>query len=169
MAFASPSASSHKIFSLADTSTAAATTTYNFTIPQDSDGIIAKIWLASTWSASGTAAITIQTTEDGGSTWRDVSSTTVGASTVAAQVGNQNAHFIPINCISSVGGPKIANYVGSVAASTLVLTGTNASVTGTVSGLPMMGTLGRVQITYTGTISTGGVNVDIFAPTVELR
>lgn len=169
MAFRNPSPStSTPILGITDLATSG-TVLYPFTIPQDADSIIAKIYLNSTWSAAGSAAVTIQTTEDGGSTWRDVSSTTIGNATVAATLGNQNAHFIPISCMGGVGGPKISNYVGSVAASTLVLGQTTASAIGTVSGLPMMGTFGRVQITYTSTITTGGINVVIYAPTQETR
>lgn len=167
MSFRNPSATSSSIFNLTDVSTSG-TVTQLFTIPQDADSIVAKVWLQSTWSASGTATVTIQTTEDGGSTWRDVAATTIGASTVAATFGNQNAHFIPIPCISG-NGRGIANYVGSVAASTLGLAAVNASAVGVMSAMPMISTLGRVQITYTATISTGGVNVQIFAPTQEYR
>lgn len=167
MAFASPSASSRKILSLNEVSTSG-TKTFLFTIPQDTDSLVAKIWLASGWSASGTATITIQTTEDGGTTWRDVAGTTIGAATVAADVNNDRAHFIDIGCIGS-SDRGVANYIGSVQASTLALAAVNASAIGTTSGMVMMGTLGRVQIVYTATISTGGVLVDIFAPTTEYR
>lgn len=168
MAFRSPSASSSSIFSLRDVSTAAATTTYQFTVPQDGDSVVAKIWLQPTWNASGTCTVIIQTTEDGGTTWRDISGTTIGASTVAASFGNQNAHFIPITCIGAT-DHGVSNYVGSVAASTVAAAAVNASVVGNATGLPLLGTLGRVQVTYTATITTGGLNVDIFAPTNELR
>lgn len=168
MAFKSPSASSNSIFQVTDTATSG-TVLYTFNIPSDVESCVAKIWLQGTWSASGTATIYIQTTEDGGTTWRDVSVTNIGASTVAASLNNTNAHFIPI---FTQGGTDhgSSNYVGSVAASTLSAgASTAASAIGVASGLPFMSTLGRVQITYTATISTGGVNVQIFAPTGLIR
>lgn len=168
MAFKSPSASSSSIILVADTNTSG-TFTYLFTIPQDVDSICAKIWLASGWSATGTATVYIQTTDDGGTNWRDVSVTNVGASTVAASMNNTNAHFIPIACIGGTPGRGVANYIGSVAASSLAVSTVAASAVGQTSGMPMLGTLGRIQITYTATISTGGVNVQVFAPTGELR
>lgn len=169
MAYRNPSASSSSIFNLHDVSTAAATTTYLFNLPQDAESAVAKIWLDSTWNASGTANIFIQTTEDGGTTWRDVSVTNIGASTVAATVGNQNAHFIPLNVLGGT-DHGTSNYVGSVAASTLSAgASAPASAIGTASGVPLMSTLGRVQITYTSTITTGGVNVQIFAPSAIIR
>lgn len=165
MSFRGPT--SNSIFQITDVSTSGVIQN-QFTIPMDADSIFAKIWLQSTWSATGTATVTIQTTEDGGTTWRDVTATTIGSSTVAASMGNQYAHLIPIPCISG-NGRGIANYVGSVAASTLALAAVNASAVGTASALPMLSVLGRVQIAYTATISTGGVNVQIFAPTQEYR
>ena len=167
MAYKSPSASSSSIILVTDLATSG-TVNNLFTIPQDVDGIVAKIWLNSTWSAAGSALIYIQTTEDGGTTWRDVSVTSIGAATIAATVGQQNAHFIPIGCISG-SAQGIENYVGSVAASSLSAGTANASAVGAISGLPMLGTLGRIQITYASTITTGGINVQIFAPAGELR
>lgn len=167
MAFKSPSASSSSILLVSDTNTSGVFN-YLFTIPSDVDSIVGKISLASTWSASGTATVFIQTTEDGGTTWRDVSVTNIGASTVAASMNNTNAHFISIPCIGST-AKGTDDYIGSVAASALSAGTVTASVNGNMSGMPMISTLGRVQIQYTATISTGGVNVQIFAPTGELR
>lgn len=167
MAFRNPSASSSSVLNIHDVSTSGIIT-QNFTVPQDSESLCAKIWLDSTWNATGTATVFIQTTEDGGTTWRDVSVTQVGASTVAATVGNQNAHFIPLN-LTGGSDHGISNYVGSVAASTLTAGITNASMVGTVSGLPILGTLNRVQIAYTATITTGGVNVQVFSPNAIIR
>lgn len=165
MAFSSPSASTRPIYSLRDTSTAAATQTATFVIPQDCDSIIGKFWTGSTFTPQSTnaAQVTIQTSEDGGTTWRDVA-----AWTTQAAILNLNAHFVSIPCISG-GGRGVANWIGSVAASTLALAATASAATGVASGIPMMGTLGRVQLTITGTLTTGGVNVDIYAPTAEMR
>lgn len=165
MAFASPSASSRAIYSLRDTTTAAATQTFLFTIPQDCDTLIAKFWTTGTFNPQSTnaAQVTIQTTEDGGTTWRDVA-----AWTAQVAVVNDKAHFASIPCMLG-GGRGVANWVGSVQASTLALAATASVATGVASGLPMMGTTGRVQLTITGTLTTGGVNVDIFAPTTQLR
>ena len=169
MAFASPSASSRTILSVRDTNTAAATYNYLFTIPQDADEIVAKISLASGWSSSGAANVTIQTSEDGGTTWRDVSNTNVGANTVAATMNNLNAHFIAIPCACAGTQKGAANYIGSVAAGSVLATTVAASAVGITSGLPMLGTLGRVSLALAATVSTGGINVDIFAPTTQLR
>ena len=169
MAFASPSASSRSILLVNDTNTAAATYNYQFTIPQDADEIIAKIWLASGWSSSGAANVTIQTSEDGGTTWRDVSNTNIGAATVAASMNNLNAHFITVPCACASTGRGVANYIGSVASGSVLATTSAASAVGITSGLPMMGTLGNIRLSLAATVSTGGVNVQVFAPTTQLR
>lgn len=153
--------------SIRDTSTAAATTTYNFTIPQDANGIVAKVWLASTWSAAaGSADIYLQTSDDAGTTWRDCAHLTVGSGVTAATVANNNAHFIPIPVIGNT-GIGIANYIGSVCASSFGIASVAAKVNGVVTGLPLLGQIARVQITYNGTISTGGLNIDILAPSQD--
>jgi hypothetical protein len=165
MAFSFVSPSSRPIYSLRNTATAAATTTQTFIIPQDADSIVAKFWTASDFTPQSTnaAQVTIQTSEDGGTTWRDVA-----AFTAQGVVLNQNAHFASIPCIGA-NGRGVANWIGSVAASTLALAATASVATGIASGLPMLGVVGRVQLTITGTLTTGGVNVDIYAPTAEMR
>jgi hypothetical protein len=168
MAFAAPAAGSRSILLVNDTNTVAGTYTYPFTIPQDTDEIIAKISLASTWSGANASQVTIQTSEDGGTTWRDVSNTNIGAATVAANMNNLNAHFIAIACANAGTGRGASNYIGSVAASSLIAATVAASAVGVTSGLPMLGTLGRVSIVL-GTTATGGINVQIFAPTTQLR
>lgn len=169
MAYASPSASSRSILSVNDVNTVAATYTYPFTIPQDADEIIAKISLASGWSSTGAANVTLQTSEDGGTTWRDVSNTNIGANTVAATMNNLNAHFIAIACANAGQGRGVANYIGSVASGSVLATTVSASAVGITSGLPMLGTLAQVRISLAATVATGGINVQIFAPTTQLR
>lgn len=164
MAFANPSASSRKILSVTNSGTAAASTTTLFTIPQDAQSIVAKFWTASAFNPTLTNAVqaTIQTSEDGGTTWRDVA-----AWTTQAAIVNDLAHFVTIP-VAGAAGKGVANWIGSVQASTLAQAATASVATGIASGLPMLGTTGRLQITITGTLTTGGVNVDIFAPTTDM-
>lgn len=165
MAFSTPSASSRSIFSIDETSTSGVKT-YNFTIPQDAQAIVGKIYLDSTWSATGSAKVTVQTSEDGGTTWRDAVGMSVGGNIVTSTVNNDQAQFFAVPVAGNT--PRgIANWVGSVQASTLAQTATSGSITGLTSGLPMMGTLARVQFAYTGSISTGGINVVIYAPATD--
>lgn len=165
MALSSPSASSRSILSIVDTATTGVVN-YPFTVPQDAQSIVAKIFLSAGWSAAGSAIVYLQTSEDGGTTWRDMSATSIGTATVAASMNNTNAHFISIALAANV-DRGAANYIGSVAASTLALVAPAASVNGQTSGLPVLGTANRVQIAYTSTITTGGINVTVYAPTTD--
>lgn len=161
MAFASPSASSRTILSVRSTAIAAGTTNFLFNIPQDAGSIIAKFWTTAGFLPITTqsARCAVQTSEDGGTTWRDVA-----ICTMQAAITNDQAHFAAIPTLLGT-GKGVANWIGSVGSSSLVLAAVASVVNGVASGLPMMGTLGRVQVTITGTLDTGGVNVDIFAPT----
>lgn len=168
MAFKNPTASgASSIFKVDDLNTSGVVN-YLFTIPSDVDSICAKIWLDTTWNASGSAIIYIQTTDDGGTNWKDVSATAIGSATVPTAMAQANAHFINIGCIGG-SARGITNYIGSVAASTLTAPATVSSATGITSGMVMLSTLGRVSIQYTSTITTSGINVQIFAPTGEIR
>ena len=163
MAFASPSASSRKILSVAHTATAAGTTNYTFTIPQDAQSIVGKIWTTTGFLPITTqsAQVVIQTTEDGGTTWRDAA-----AATIQRAITSDQAHFVTIP-VAGAAGRGIANWVGSVGSTSLIQAATASVVTGIASGLPMLGSFGRVSVIVTGTLDTGGVNVDIFAPSTD--
>lgn len=127
----------------------------------DADGIVCKFWTGNQFSGtSPVATVNVQTTEDGGTTWRDCA-TWVVTSVINADV----AHFQPIYA-SAVQPRGVGNWIGSVAASSLSVATSTSSAVGIVNGLPMMSPLGRVYIAYTGTVaSNAGVNVDVFAPT----
>lgn len=159
MALASPSGS-RSILQVTDTATTGIVN-YLFTIPQDADVIVCKFSTGTNFpgGTAGSANVYIQTTEDGGTTWRD---TAVWA--VTSVISNAQAHFQPI-ATSDAFSRGIGNWVGSVFASTLAVTSIAATATGQISGMPMMGTLGRVSIQYNGTISANnGVTVQVFAP-----
>lgn len=165
MALASPSASSRAILGVTDLATAG-TILYPFTVPQDAQSIAAKVFLNSTWNASGSALVYFQTSEDGGTTWRDMAVISIGAATIAATMNNQNAQWLTIALAAST-DKGASNWVGSVAASTLSAGTPAASAVGVTSGLPVLGTANRVQITYANTITTGGINVFVYAPTTD--
>lgn len=157
--------SARPILSVDEVSTSG-TKTYLFNIPQDAQSIAGKVFLDSGWSATGTCKVTVQTSEDGGTTFRDVAAVTVGGNIVASTVPNQMAQFFSIP-VAGATARGTAGWVGSVAASTLALAATSGSVVGVANGMPMIGTLGRLQFDYTATISTGGVNVTIYAPSTD--
>lgn len=118
-----------------------------FTIPQDADTVVVKLTAS---VIAGAVSATLQTTDDGGTTWYDVSRTSVvsnatnGTATWATGFVNSGGlataqNGFPTASILTVG-------IRSTAASTL---GANQ-----VSGLPIMGQLGRVFLIYTAAVSS---------------
>jgi hypothetical protein len=108
-----------------------------FVIPQDADAIVVKLQSS---TAGGGVSATLQTSDDGGTTWYDVSRTSVvsnvNGTTAAWCAGFVNAGGIataqnnfPTNSIMAIG---IRNTAASVLAQNQI------------SGLPMLGPLGRV-------------------------
>lgn len=139
-------------------------TTRTFQLPQDTDNVIMKV----TSSLVGTSAtVTLQTTDDGGTTWYDVVRSklvTVANNTVAdwssvPVIGFGQKTAIVNGTIASVGGQPAASIggtTGSAAASSLGV--------GQYSGLPIMDTFARVGIIFTGNVTTNDkLQVDIYA------
>lgn len=118
-----------------------------FFLPQDTDEVIVKIPVASIVGTAPIVDVFLQTTDDGGTTWYDVANLrptyTVVSSTIA--VNNTLANFMAAGTIGD-GQRANSSVVGSTAASTLAAN--------QYSGLPMLSTLGRVSIKYSGTIAT---------------
>lgn len=124
-----------------------------FTIPQDTDNVVVK--LTASVIAGGVSA-TFQTTDDGGSTWYDVS-----RSSIVSNANNTTAEWlnIPISgqgfrsqvvAQTSVAGvtntPIALNTIGAAAASSLGVAQT--------SGLPIMSPTARVFLRYTAAVSS---------------
>lgn len=119
-----------------------ATVAYTFTIPQDTDNVIVK--MSSVVQTGGGVSATLQTTDDGGTTWFDVARTSV-----VSAANNTTAEWITAATFSNSGA------IGRAGASTLA--------SGAESGLPILSQLGRVQLIYsTAGMSNGGVRVQVF-------
>lgn len=139
-------------------------TTKTFQLPQDTDNVVMKV----TASLVGTSAsFTLQTTDDGGTTWYDVARSkvvTVANNTIAdwtsvPVIGFGQRTTVINGTIASVGGQPAASIggtIGSAAASTLGA--------GQYSGLPILDTFARVGIIFTGNVTTNDkLQVDIYA------
>lgn len=124
---------------------------YTFTIPQDSDTIVVKFTAS---VAGGGYSALLQTTDDGGTTWYDVSRTSIVSNAVSGTAvwcsGHVNGVGIataqngfPTNSIMSVG-------IRSTAASTLAAN--------QISGLPILSDKGRVFIQISGNITNAAAN-----------
>jgi hypothetical protein len=118
-----------------------------FTIPQDADTVVVKLTAS---VIAGAVSATLQTTDDGGTTWYDVSRTSVvsnaNGTTAVWCSGNVNATGIstaqngfPTASILTVG-------IRSTAASTLAAN--------QISGLPILSQLGRVFLIYTAAVTS---------------
>lgn len=137
--------------------------TFTTQVPQDTDNIVLKL-TASLVGASVSA--TLQTTDDGGTTWYDTArsqNATLANNTVAVwlsvpTIGSGVRSTTPATA-STTGGVSFASILqttGSAAASTLTV--------GQTSGLPIMDTLVRVGLIYTGAVVTNDLTrVDLLA------
>lgn len=147
------------ILSLVDTGTTGVNNT-TFQIPQDASEILCKVYTTATFTGtSPTCDIYLQTSDDGGTTWYDV----CHFKQITAAIVNQNAMFQAVSVgFANQGGRGLGAYIGSVAAST--------AAASTVTGLPMIGPLGRVSVQYGGTqLTNSGINVVISVPSQDRR
>jgi len=134
-----------------------------FNLPQDTDNVVLKIQS----SLVGTSvSATLQTTDDGGTTWYDVARTqavTVANNTVANWA---SVPVIGMGIKTFVNGAA-STTSGQTAMSILGVTGSAAASSlgiGQVSGLPLLDTFNRVFIIYTGNVTTNDlVKIDVYA------
>jgi len=122
-----------------------------FMIPSDADNVVVKLHPS---CVGGTVSATLQTTDDGGSTWYDVVRTPTVLSTPTSQndlwasapvcgMGIRSAVLTPVIASGSILlQGSILQVSGNCAASTLVA--------GSASGLPIMSQLNRIFLIYTG-------------------
>ncbi len=127
---------------------------YEFTIPQDADNIVVKF----TASIKGAgASVTLQTSDDGATTWYDVARTSIISNAVAENAQWLSSPVIGVGArsgdlpgtISSGGGANAGSIFGAI--------GTAASSSIgmlTVTGLPILGQQGRVAVIYSAGITS---------------
>lgn len=130
-----------------------------FTIPQDTDGIVLKIPTASVNGTAPVVDVYVQTSDDGGTTFYDVAHVGIPATVTSSvlSVTNTKPIFVPISTLGNVSSVVQGPSVRGLAVNQ-------------VSGLPILGTLGQVQIAYSGTITTNnGVRVQVSAQNQAAR
>lgn len=124
---------------------------YAFTLPQDTDNIVVKFQAS---VLAGGVSATLQTTDDGGTTWYDVARTSIvsNANATTAEwlnVGVNGLGFRPTQGVASVGtgtAVSVLSTTGSAAASTLSQK--------EFSGLPILSQQGRVFLRYTAAVTS---------------
>lgn len=124
---------------------------YQVTIPQDSDSVIVKF----TASVAGAGySATLQTTDDGGTTWYDVSRTSIVSNAI-----NATATW----CMGQVNGLGIATAQNSFPTNSILSVGIRSTAASTlaanqVSGLPLLSDKARVFVRITGDITDAAAN-----------
>ncbi len=131
------------------------TASYNFFVPQDSEGIVVKAYTGATFTGTNpTVDIYIQTSDDGGTTWYD----TCNLGQFTAAVSAQNARWAAI--------PVAVPLARTQGASVLAI-GAAAASTATVqqyTGIPVLGQINRVYLKYGGTqLTNSGVLVNVYS------
>jgi len=131
------------------TSSVATGTIATFNIPQDTDNVVLKLVTSIT---GGGASAFLQTTPDGGTTWFDVGRTSV----VSSDGTERLAQFLSAPVISQ-GLRTGVNQANSIL--TVAVGSPTASLTGVqqMTGLPILGTLNRVVLSYSAAGTSNGV------------
>jgi hypothetical protein len=118
-----------------------------FTIPQDADTVVVKLTAS---VIAGAVSATLQTSDDGGTTWYDVSRTSV-----VSNANNTTATW----CTGFVNGTGLATAQNGFPTASILTVGIRSTAASTlaanqVSGLPIMGQQGRVFLMYTSAVSS---------------
>lgn len=117
-----------------------------FMLPQDTDNIVVKFQAS---VLAGGVSATLQTTDDGGTTWYDV-----GRTSIVSNANATTAEWLSAPVIGAgIGAPPVqttasvfVGTIGTAAASTLSA--------GEMSGMPILGQQGRVFLRYTSAVTS---------------
>ena len=126
-----------------------------FLIPQDCDNIVVKFTAS---VMAGGASATLQTSDDGGTTWYDVARTSIISNAIAANAQWLSTPVIGIGVRTGGVAPSVVA-VGSVVSFGSVYSATGnagASTLGQleVSGLPILGRNARIFLRYTAAVTS---------------
>lgn len=118
-----------------------------FTIPQDADNVVVKLTAS---VIAGAVSATLQTTDDGGTTWYDVARTSV-----VSNANNATAQWLSVPVI----GAGVATGVGYPTAACVMSSGVRNTAAsslggGQVSGLPILSQQARVFLIYTAAVTS---------------
>ena len=130
---------------------------HTFDLPQDIDGVVVKFTAS---VLAGGASATLQTTDDGGTTWYDVGRTSIVSNAINAptaewlnvpvagfgfRAGNVIASTVATGSVIAVTS-SVMNTIGSAGASTL---GSHS-----YSGMPILSQRGRIFLRYTAAVTS---------------
>lgn len=123
-----------------------------FTMPQDADALVVKL-IPST--VGGGVSALLQTSDDGGTTWYDVSRTSIASNSA-----------LPVFSSGFVNAGGMATAINATPANSILTVGisnTNASTLSAqqISGLPLLSPLNRVFLIYTGNLTGNSSRVQV--------
>ena len=128
---------------------------HTFTLPQDTDNVVVKFTAS---VMSGGASATLQTTDDGGTTWYDVARTSIVSNANATNAEWLSSPVIGIGVKTGVIVPSVvaAGSVFSFGSVYGAIGRAGASTLGQleVSGLPILSQQGRIFLRYTAAITS---------------
>jgi len=122
-----------------------------FILPQDTDNVVVKF----TASCAGAGySATLQTTDDGGTTWYDISRSSI--------VSNANATTATW-CLGGVNGTGLATAQNGFPTASILTVGIRSTAASTlatnqISGLPILSQNARVFVRITGDITDAAAN-----------
>src|SRR3990167_5747905 len=121
-----------------------------FQIPKDTEKVVVK--LSASVKGGGVSA-TFQTSDDGGTTWYDVSRTSI-VSNAGAATGTAEWMSVPV--VSTGVNPQVISTVnaGSVLGGTIGSSAASSLGSRQVSGLPILGVNNRIFLRYTAAITS---------------
>lgn len=127
---------------------------HTFDLPQDTDNVVVKF---SASVLAGGASATLQTTDDGGTTWYDV-----GRTSIVSNAALPEWLSVPVNGFGYRGGNVIASTVATgsviVVTSSVLNTIGNAAASSlgshSYSGMPILSQRGRIFLRYTAAVTS---------------
>lgn len=136
--------------------------TNTFTIPQDTDNIVVKLKVT---SAGGGFSAQLQTTDDGGTTWYGVARTSIVSAATGDKTEWLSAPVVGFGVRSSsvvaTGSVISGGTIGNSAPSTLG--------SGMSSGLPILGTIGRIALQMQAGITSSSVLTNVYVNSQSAR
>jgi hypothetical protein len=130
---------------------------YPFKVPQDTDNIVVK--MTASVVGAGISA-TLQTSDDGGTTYYDVARTSVVSNSGATAVAGQNAQWLSATT-TSMGMRTGVTQAASVISAGIGQPGTSILGAQQTSGLPILGLQNRVILQLVGDATANTTRVKV--------
>lgn len=121
-----------------------------FTIPQDTDNIVVKFTAS---VAGGGVSATLQTTDDGGTTWYDV-----GRTSIVSNANATNAEWLSVPVAGAGVGYAVTQTTSSVYVGSIGKTPASALGSQRMSGLPILSQQARIVLILPAAITSAASN-----------